>query len=151
MSYEHVRGILGGFFAAAAYTTIRRIKNHFDSRIIVLSFMGVGSIIPFFMFLLATVYTPPSYLEFLISDFTLPHSAHIWLFIFLMALIATLSQWLLTKAYSSTNATVVSIVSYTNIPFAIGFGVMLGDPIPTMAAFMGIVLIVVGGLLVKKA
>jgi hypothetical protein len=27
----------------------------------------------------------------------------------------------------------------------------LGDPIPTLAAFMGIVLIVVGGLLVKKA
>jgi drug/metabolite transporter (DMT)-like permease len=151
MSYEHVLGILGGFFAATAYTTIRRIKNHFDSRIIVLSFMGMGSIIPFLMFLLATVYTPPPYLEFLITDFTLPQTLHIWFFIFLMALIATLSQWLLTKAYSSTNATVIGIIGYTNIPFAIGFGVMLGDPIPTLAAFMGIVLIVVGGLLVKKA
>jgi drug/metabolite transporter (DMT)-like permease len=151
ISYEHFLGILGGFFAAAAYTTIRRIKNHFDSRIIVLSFMGVGTVIPFMMFLLATIYTPPKYLEFLISDFTIPQSTYIWFFIFLMALIATLSQWLLTKAYSSTNATVVGIVSYTNIPFAIGFGVMLGDPIPTVTAFIGITLIVLGGLLVKKA
>ncbi len=150
ISYEHVLGILGGFFAAAAYTTIRKIKDYFDSRIIVLSFMGVGTVIPFFMFLLATVYTPPEFLEFLIDDFTMPQSKIIWFYIGLMAVIATLSQWLLTKAYSSSNATVVGIVSYTNIPFAIGFGVMLGDPIPSLVAFSGIVLIIVGGLLVKK-
>ncbi len=39
IDYDHFLGILGGFFAAAAYTTIRKIKDHFDSRVIVLSFM----------------------------------------------------------------------------------------------------------------
>ncbi|MEA2111362.1 MAG: DMT family transporter [Campylobacterota bacterium] len=150
ISYEHVLGLLGGFFAAAAYTTIRKIKDHFDSRIIVLSFMGVGTVIPFFMFLLASVYTPPEYLKFLIDDFSMPETKSVWFYIGLMAVIATISQWLLTKAYSSSNATVIGVVSYTNIPFAIGFGMMLGDPIPSLAAFCGIVLIVLGGLLVKK-
>ncbi len=151
IGYAHVLGILGGFFAAAAYTTIRKIKDHFDSRVIVLSFMGAGTILPLFLFALSTVYTPPTYLEFLITDFELPNSNIVWFYIVLMAVISTVSQWLLTKAYSSSNATAISIVGYTNIPFAIGFGVMLGDAFPSIAALCGIALIVLGGLLVKKA
>jgi len=151
IGYEHILGILGGFFAAAAYTTIRKIKDHFDSRMIVLSFMGAGTVFPLLLFLLSTVYTPPLYLEFLISDFVMPHSKILWFYILLMAVISTISQWLLTKAYSSTNATIIGVVSYSNIPFAIGFGVMLGDTFPDIAALCGIALIVLGGLLVKKS
>ena len=46
VSYEHVLGILGGFFAAAAYATIKKIKDIYDSRVIVLSFVGVGTLLP---------------------------------------------------------------------------------------------------------
>jgi drug/metabolite transporter (DMT)-like permease len=102
------------------------------------------------MFWLSTFYTPPQYLKFLITDFVLPQTGIIWLYIVLMAVIATFSQWLLTKAYSSTNATIIGVVSYTNIPFAIGFGLMLGDAFPDIVALCGIMLIVIGGLLVKK-
>ncbi len=151
IDYDHLLGILGGFFAAAAYTTIRKIKDHFDSRVIVLSSMMSGTLLPLLLFLLAHVYTPPSYLKFLISEFVMPESHTVWLFILLMAIISTLSQWLLTKAYSSTKVTVIGVVSYTNIPFAIGFGVMLGDAFPDIAALCGIALIVLGGLLVKRA
>ncbi|RUM65458.1 MAG: EamA family transporter [Sulfurimonas sp.] len=151
IDYDHLLGILGGFFAAAAYTTIRKIKDHFDSRVIVLSFMMAGTLLPLLLFLLARLYTPPSYLAFLITPFEMPHSYTVWGFIVLMAIISTFSQWLLTKAYSSTNATIIGVVSYTNIPFAIGFGVMLGDAFPDLAALFGIVLIVLGGLLVNRA
>ncbi len=151
IDYDHFLGILGGFFAAAAYTTIRKIKDHFDSRVIVLSFMLSGTLLPLLLFSVAHFYTPPPYLEFLVSTFTMPASYTVWLFILLMALISTLSQWLLTKAYSSTNATIIGVVSYTNIPFAIGFGLMLGDAFPDIAALCGIGLIIAGGLLVNRA
>ena len=68
-----------------------------------------------------------------------------------MALISTLSQWLLTKAYSLGRAGIVGVVSYTNIPFAIGFGAMLGDPFPDMWVWLGIGLIVLAGVLLKKS
>lgn len=151
MSYEHFLGVLGGFFAAAAYATIRRIKDLYDPRVIVLSFMGMGTVVPILLFMLASVYTPPEALSFLISDFVLPDTPKVWLFIALMAVIATISQWLLTKAYTTTHAGIIGIVSYTNIPFAIGFGVMLGDMFPDLLALMGIGLIIAGGLLVRKA
>ena len=149
--YEHLLGVLGGFLAAAAYATIRSIKEYYDPRIIVLSFMGMGTAVPLLMFLVAAFYTPPPFLEFLISDFVVPTSPKTWLFIGLLAAIATLSQWLLTKAYATTHAGIIGIVSYTNIPFAILFGTLLGDSLPDLFAFAGICLIIAGGLLVKKA
>ena len=53
VSFEHILGVLGGFFAAAAYTTIKKIKNIYDSRVIVLSFVSVGSLLPLLLFLIA--------------------------------------------------------------------------------------------------
>jgi len=132
-SYDHILGILGGFCAAAAYATIKKIKNIYDTRIIMLSFMGIGTIIPFF------------FIELRIYD-----NYMIWVLIIFMAIISTLSQWLLTKAYSLSAASIIGVVSYTNIPFAIGFGWMLGDTFPDFWTFAGIGLIVLGGILVGK-
>ncbi len=149
VSYEHVLGVLGGFFAAAAYTTIKKIKNIYDSRVIVLSFVGVGTLLPALLFLSAIYVEAPVSLSFLFPKFVMPHSATIWLLIVFMAFISTLSQWLLTKAYSATNLSIVGVISYTNIPFAIGFGYMLGDPFPDNYTFFGIILIIFGGFLVN--
>lgn len=150
LGYEHFLGVLGGFLAAAAYTTIKKIKHIYDARVIVLSFMATGSVIPLFLFLIAPSVRAPEALAFLFVDFHLPATLKIWTLILLIGIISTLSQWLLTKAYSLSNAGVIGIVSYTNIPFAIGFGYMLGDAFPDFWTFCGIGLIVLGGLLVKK-
>jgi len=139
ISFEHFLGVLGGFFAAAAYATIKKIKDIYDARIIMLSFMGVGMIIPLGLFL----FTP--YVEFKMHTEIL-----VWVFVGFMAVISTASQWFLTRAYSLSRASIIGVVSYTNIPFAIGFGVMLGDSLPDIFTFIGIVLIVVGGILVSK-
>ena len=149
VSYEHILGVLGGFFAAAAYTTIKKIKNIYDSRVIVLSFVGVGTLLPALLFLSANYVDAPASLSFLFPGFIMPNSATIWLLIVFMAFISTLSQWLLTKAYSATNLSVVGVISYTNIPFAIGFGYTLGDPFPDNYTFLGIILIILGGFLVN--
>ena len=150
MSYEHFLGILGGFFAAAAYTTIKKIKDIYDSRVIVLSFVGMGTLLPAMFFLLAPYVNVPPSLEFMFPEFVLPTSPKVWLLIVFMAFISTLSQWLLTKAYSSSNLSIIGVISFTNIPFAIGFGWMLGDAMPDALTYLGIGLIVFGGILVGK-
>ena len=150
ISYEHLLGVFGGFFAAAAYATIKKIKDIYDSRVIVLSFVGVGTFIPALLFGISPFVDAPEALSFLFPEFIMPTTLRIWLFIGFMALISTLSQWLLTKAYSASNLSIVGVISYTNIPFAIGFGVMLGDSVPDMLMFGGIGLIVLGGILVGR-
>ena len=148
VSYEHILGILGGFFAAAAYTTIKKIKDIYDSRVIVLSFVGVGSLLPALLFSIAPFIEVPHSLAFLFPAFMVPDTLYLWSMIAFMALISTLSQWLLTKAYSASNLSIVGVISYTNIPFAIGFGWMLGDNFPDTLTLSGIALIVFGGVLV---
>lgn len=151
ISYEHFLGILGGFFAAAAYTTIKKIKDMYDARVIVLSFVGIGTVLPAMLFSLAPYVDAPDSLQFLFQEFTMPNSVYLWSMIGFMALISTLSQWLLTKAYSASKIAIIGVISYTNIPFAIGFGWMLGDKFPDALTFTGIALIVLGGILVSKA
>ncbi|MDF1876811.1 DMT family transporter [Sulfurimonas sp. SAG-AH-194-L11] len=148
ISYEHFLGLLGGFFAAAAYATIKKIKDIYDTRIIMLSFVGVGTLLPLLLFIVAQYVQTPEYLSFLFPVFSFPQSLKVWLLIILMASVATLSQWLLTKAYSSSNLSIIGVVSYTNIPFAIAFGVLLGDGLPDYFSFLGIMLIVFAGVLI---
>ena len=110
ISLEHIIGVLGGFFAAAAYATIKKIKDIYDARVIMLSFMSIGMLIPLFSFLFT------SYVSFKL--YTDPF---VWALIGFMAIISTASQWFLTKAYSLSKASIIGVVSYTNIPFAIWF------------------------------
>lgn len=139
ISIEHIFGVLGGFFAACAYATIKKIKDIYDARVIMLSFMGIGVLIPLALFL----FTP--YVHFKIHT-----DIFIWALIVFMAIISTASQWFLTRAYSISQASIIGVVSYSNIPFAIGFGLILGDSLPDLYTFLGIVLIVIGGILVSK-
>ena len=151
MSYEHFLGLLGGFFAACAYATIKTIRHIYDARVIVLSFVGLGTLLPGMLFLLAPHVDAPEALRFLFPQFALPRTPQVWGLIAFMALISTLSQWLLTKAYSLGRAGIVGVVSYTNIPFAVGFGWALGDPFPNLWVWLGIGMIVTAGLLLKKS
>jgi len=150
ISYEHFLGVLGGFFAAAAYTTIKKIKDIYDARVIVLSFVGLGTLLPALFFLSAPYVDAPDALSFLFPLFSYPTSPRIWALLIFMGIISVISQWLLTKAYSSSNLSIIGVISYTNIPFAIGFGWMLGDALPDSLTYLGIGFIVIGGFLVGK-
>ncbi len=152
ISQAHFLGILGGFSAAAAYATIKKIKDIYDTRVIMLSFMGMGTLFPLVLFILSYwVQDPPEYISFLFSGISWHDEWHLWFLIGFMSLISTISQWLLTKAYSLSKASIIGVISYTNIPFAIGFGWMLGDAFPDFWTFSGIGLIVLGGILVSRS
>lgn len=144
-----ILGLFSGVGAALAYTSIRELKNYYDTRAIVLSFMGVGTIGPIILFGMSEFYYIPS-LDFLLGEFVMPKGI-IWVYLVGMGLLATASQMLMTKAYSHTKAGIVGAVSYTNIIFAVLVGTMLGDALPTLVTTGGIILIIIAGILVAKA
>ena len=140
-------GIFSGLGAALAYTSIRELRTYYDTRAIVMSFMGVGTVAPLLLMLSTPYVHPPEALEFMFAEFVMP-SGIIWLYVTRMGVAATISQVLMTKAYEYTKAGIVGTVSYSNIVFALIIGTALGDPIPNLWTFLGIILVISSGLLV---
>ena len=140
-------GLLSGIGAAMAYTSIRGLRKHYDTRTIVLSFMLCGSVIPLISMIIGSFYYKPN-LDFLISPFVMP-SLNGWGLVIVMGLLATGFQIYLTKAYAaSKKAGVVAAIGYSDVVFSMIFGLILGDPLPSVWAFLGIVMIIGAGVLV---
>ncbi len=139
-------GIFSGVGAALAYTSVRELKQFYDTRAIVLSFMLVGTIGPVFLFLISP-YIHISELDFMLGKFVMPQGI-VWFYVVAMGIFATISQVLMTKAYGETKAGIVGAVSYTNIFFSIIVGLFLGDALPSLMTSFGILLIVAAGIMV---
>ena len=141
-------GIASGIGAALAYTSVRELKKHYDTRAIVLSFMLTGTVGPLLLMLISPFVDMPS-LDFLFGEFVVPRGI-VWFYIVGMGIFATLAQVYMTRAYGESQAGVVGAVSYMNIVFAIGVGLLLGDAFPDMGTLFGIILIVFGGIIVAR-
>ena len=142
-------GIFSGIGAALAYTSIRELRNYYDTRAIVLSFMLTGTIGPIILFIISLYLNIPA-LDFMLGEFVIPQGI-VWFYVIAMGVFATISQLLMTKAYGETKAGIVGAVSYTNILFSILVGLMLGDAFPSMLTSFGIVLIIFAGIMVARA
>ncbi len=140
-------GIFSGIGAALAYTSIRELRKYYDTRAIVMSFMGVGTIAPLFLMLITPYITVSSDFDWMFAAFVMPKGIE-WIYVTAVGLFATVSQLLMTKAYELTKAGIVGTISYSNIIFAVIIGVMLGDPIPDIWTTLGILLVIISGLLV---
>lgn len=141
-------GILSGVGAALAYTSVRELRNYYDSRAIVLSFMAIGSIGPLILMIIGSFYTNPN-LDFLLGTFVMPEMND-WLYIILLGFFATYAQIFMTKAYSYAKAGIIGTISYSNIVFSIILGLILGDDFPSILIIFGIILIVLSGILVSS-
>lgn len=142
-------GVFSGVGAALAYTSIRELKNYYDTRAIVLSFMGIGTIGPVILFVISPYLNMPE-LDFILGEFVMPQGI-VWFYVIAMGIFATISQLLMTKAYGETKAGIVGAVSYSNIIFSILVGMLLGDAFPDFLTSIGIVLIIFAGVTVARA
>jgi drug/metabolite transporter (DMT)-like permease len=140
-------GILSGVGAGLAYTSIRELKNYYDTRAIVFSFMFIGTIGPIIIMILAEFYQSDTY-DFILAPFTMPTSKEIF-FIICMGVLATISQLSMTKAYTLAKGGIVGTISYSIIIFSIILGMMLGDSFPSFFILIGIALIIFSGFLVS--
>lgn len=148
----HLAGLLSGVTSAIAYLTLNRIAVYYDPRVIVLSFLLAGVIIPSFSMLIEYVTGLPVDGLFVI-DWKWPAGEE-WIFILMMGLAALFGQYFVTRAYGSDKAGIVSAIGYTNIIFSTAIGIMLGDAFPDIISLTGICCIIFSGVmisLVKKA
>ena len=139
-------GIFSGVGAALAYTAVRELRQYYDTRAIVLSFMGVGTVGPLVLMALSP-YVATEELDMLFASFVMPSGVE-WGYIIMLGLFATLAQIYMTKAYAATQAGIVGAVSYSNILFSIMVGLLIGDPFPDPITWGGIALIVTAGIIV---
>lgn len=143
-----ILGIFSGIFAALAYTSIRELKKYYDARIIVLSFLLSGTIVPGIGLLIGSFYENLAF-DFLLAPFVLPSGVY-WLYLTGVGVSALLGQYFVTKAYSYAKAGIISSVGYSNIAFAALLGYALGDEALDSYTVLGIAIIVVCGVVATR-
>ena len=143
-----ILGIFSGIGAALAYTSIRELKNYYDTRTIAMSFMLAGTIGPIVLMAISQFIDVPKELDFLLAKFQMPTGIE-WFYIVMLGTLATASQLLMTKAYSLTKAGIVGTITYSQIVFAVIIGTLLGDKFPDIYTWIGILMVIVAGILVS--
>lgn len=144
----HIFGILNAVCAALAFTSIRELRKYYDTRMIVLSFMGIGTIIPAISMLISPYYQSDIF-SFISGEFIMPRSVD-WLYIGGIGITASLGQVYMTKAYGATKAGIVGAAGYSVIIFSLIIGMILGDSLPNLFGFLGITFIILGGILIAR-
>ena len=143
----HLAGLISGMASAIAYLTVGRLTRYYDARIIVLSFLVAGILLPVISFLLYHVVGMQQDGLFVIA-WKWPQGWE-WAQVLLLALAALFGQYFVTRAYAADRAGIVSAVSYVNILFSIFIGVLLGDAFPDPYSWLGIFLIVTSGIFIS--
>jgi drug/metabolite transporter (DMT)-like permease len=145
--YYHLAGLLSGILSAIAYLTVGRLTKYYDTRVIVLSFVLTGVVVPLLFTLLRYLLQLPAD-DILFINWRWPQQAE-WFPVILMGTSALFGQYFVTKAYGADKAGVVSAISYAGIIFSIFIGMMLGDAFPDTVSLLGIVCIIVSGLIIS--
>lgn len=145
---NHMIGLGNALLTAVAYLAIRQLGQVYDTRAIVLSFMLSGIILPVFSMVIGT-YFPNDQLDFLIGTFKWPATLMHWLGFLVLGITAMIGQIMMTQSFTFDKAGRIAAVGYSNILFALIFGLLMGESIPAVATLFGMALIIGGGLLVS--
>ena len=148
MSKSDYLGVLSGVGAALAYTSIRELKNYYDIRAIVFSFMFIGTLGPIILMGISELYISTTY-DFILSKFIMPSSGD-WIYIIALGLFSTYAQVFMTKAYSLTKAGVIGTIGYMSIVFSIFIDLFLSEYLPDIYISIGIILIILSGIIIAK-
>ena len=145
--HYHLAGLISGITSAIAYLTVHRLAKYYDPRVIVLSFLLSGFLVPLAtMIFHYTTGTPTDGL--FIVDFKLPSGIE-WCWVLLMGLAALFGQYFVTKSYGADKAGIVSVFGYANIIYSVFIGMMLGDAFPDWISWLGITCIILSGVIIS--
>jgi drug/metabolite transporter (DMT)-like permease len=143
---SQIIGVSNMLMTGLAYISIRGLSNYYDNKHIVLSFILCGILFPVISMFIGNFYFH-SNIDFLVTKVRYPEARHFFP-ILVLGLAAFVGQIYLTKAFSHKNTGMVGAVGYTNIAFSILFGIILGDPLPSMIGFIGISFIMISGIVI---
>lgn len=124
-------GILSAFGSAAAYVTIRTIREKENPLVVVLHFQLLGTITGF---------------GFSIPDFVMPQGMD-WLYLLMVGVFTQLGQVSMTRSYQKEMASKVAILVYTGVIYAIVAGVLLFDERYPVGTLAGMALVIAGVVL----
>jgi len=147
-NHNHFFGLLNAVCAALAFTSIRELRKYYDTRTIVLSFMGIGLIIPIIAMTLSEYYVFNSF-KFILGQFIMPQGME-WIYLIGIGITASLGQIFMTKAYGETKAGLVGAIGYSVIIFSLLIGLVLGDILPNLLGIIGIIAIIASGILIAR-
>lgn len=145
--FYHAAGLLSGITSAFAYLTVNRLAGYYDSRIIVLAFIGTGVLVPTIFMLIRYIFNMPVDNVFFIN-WQWPVGIQ-WMYILWLGLAALFGQYFVTKAYGADKAGIVSAIGYANIIFSVFIGMALGDAFPDWMSLFGIVCIILSGVIIS--
>ncbi|MBL0233971.1 MAG: DMT family transporter [Chitinophagaceae bacterium] len=144
--YYHFAGLVSGIVSAVAYITLGRLSKYYDPRVIVLSFLTLGTLVPLFTMGLHSWAGLPADGLFIVA-WRWPVGEE-WVAVLVLGLAALFGQYFVTKAYGSDKAGVVSVFGYANIVYSIFIGMALGDAFPDWMSLLGITCIIGSGLVI---
>ena len=143
----HVAGLLSGIISAIAYLTLGRLTKYYDPRVIVLSFLLSGVLVPAISLLIHyTTGMKPDGL--FIIDWRWPQNKE-WFPVLLMGIAALFGQYFVTRAYGADKAGIVSVFGYANIIYSVFIGMLLGDAFPDIISWAGISCIILSGVIIS--
>jgi drug/metabolite transporter (DMT)-like permease len=145
--FYHLAGLISGIASALAYITVNRLAGYYDSRIIVLAFIGTGVLVPVVFMLIKYTFQLPADDVFFIN-WKWPAGVE-WLYVLWLGLAALFGQYFVTKAYGADKAGIVSSIGYANIIFSVFIGMALGDAFPDWVSLLGIFCIIGSGILIS--
>lgn len=145
----HLIGLCCGLSSAIAYLSVSSLNKYYDTRLIVLSFVLVGTFVPAIAMTIGTFTTIPDD-GFFITSFMWPKGDE-WLFVTGMGLTALMGQYFVTKAFANDKAGIVSAIGYSIIIFSMLIGWLLGDPLPDLLSWFGTTLVIVCGIVISLA
>ncbi|WP_202819791.1 DMT family transporter [Thaumasiovibrio subtropicus] len=126
-----VIALIGALGSSIAYTIVRKLSGTEDPSVIVFYF---------------PLFALPVSLVLLGSDFVMPNLYQFVLLV-LVGVLTQVGQVYLTKAMKVGSASKTMVYSYLQVVFAIVFGVLFFDEIPTWTTLLGTVFIIGGALL----
>ncbi|HET6996411.1 MAG TPA: DMT family transporter [Chitinophagaceae bacterium] len=145
--YYHLTGLISGIVSAIAYLTLGRLAAYYDPRVIVLSFLLSGFLLP--LISMSIHYSTGIAADGLfIIDWRWPQGWE-WLSMAILGLAALFGQYFVTKAYGSDKAGIVSSIGYANIVFSVFIGMALGDAFPDWMSLAGILCIISSGIIIS--
>jgi drug/metabolite transporter (DMT)-like permease len=144
--YYHLAGLVSGIVSAFAYMTLGRLSAYYDPRVIVLSFLSLGTLVPLITMGIHEGLGVPAD-GFLIVAWRWPHGTE-WIAVIILGIAALFGQYFVTKAYGSDKAGIVSVFGYANIVYSIFIGMALGDRFPDWMSLLGIGCIIGSGLVI---
>ena len=143
---SNIIGFCNAILTGSAYLSIRGLREYYDTKTIVLSFMTAGIILPIISMSLGYFY-PHTSMDFIIEPWLVP----LWKdlpFIMVLGIAALIGQIFLTKAFSHERSGIIAAVGYSNIVFSVLFGMLLSDPFPSLITWLGICLVITCGVVI---